>query len=100
MIRQPYQPNQPRTFEEAIGETMARHGLTRRAFVGGGAALAGAATLGGRPQRAAAQEAEFVFTYWGSPQEQEAVAQMCESFNEEHPNITVRPQYVPNEGYT
>src|SRR5829696_9102077 len=101
MNRRPYQPNQPRTFEEAIGETMARHGLSRRAFVGGGAALAGAAAFGaGRPRNVGAQEVELVFTYWGSPQEQEAVAQMCESFNGEHPNITVRPQYVPNEGYT
>ena len=101
MDRSAHRPNQPRTFEEAIGETMARHGLSRRAFVGGGAALAGAAAFGaGRPRSAGAQTAEFVFTYWGSPQEQEAVAQMCESFNEANPNIEVRPQYVPNEGYT
>ena len=101
MNRGTHQPNQPRTFEEAIGETLARHGLSRRAFVGGGAALAGAAAFGaGRPWSADAQTAEFVFTYWGSPQEQEAVAQMCESFNEANPNIEVRPQYVPNEGYT
>jgi len=44
--------------------------------------------------------AELVFTYWGSPQEQEAVKQMTEGFNEQNPGIEVRPQYVANDGYS
>jgi multiple sugar transport system substrate-binding protein len=89
------------------GEMMARthdplagRGLSRRRLLGTSAAAVGASVLTSRRFPVAAQDkVELVFTYWGSPQEQEAVAQMCESFNAEHPNIEVRPQYVPNEGY-
>jgi len=44
-------------------------------------------------------KAELVFTYWGSPQEQDAVKKMVENFNDQHDNISVKPQYVPNDGY-
>jgi len=75
--------------------------LSRRRLLGTSAAAAGAALLTSRGLPVAAQDkVELVFTYWGSPQEQEAVAQMCEDFNSQHPNIEVSPQYVPNEGYT
>jgi multiple sugar transport system substrate-binding protein len=83
-----------------LDASTADRGLTRRRLLGTSAAAAGAALLSSRGLPVAAQDpVELVFTYWGSPQEQEAVAQMCESFNEQHPNIQVRPQYVPNEGY-
>ncbi|MEA2586050.1 MAG: multiple sugar transport system substrate-binding protein [Thermomicrobiales bacterium] len=82
-------------------DALIEHGLSRRRLLGTTAAAAGAALLTSRGLPVAAQDkVELVFTYWGSPQEQEAVAQMCESFNEQHPNIEVRPQYVPNDGYT
>ena len=82
------------------GTPLIGRGLSRRRFLGASAGAAGAALLTSRGLPVAAQDkVELVFTYWGSPQEQEAVAQMCESFNEAHPNIEVRPQYVPNEGY-
>ncbi|MBA2758066.1 MAG: sugar ABC transporter substrate-binding protein [Chloroflexia bacterium] len=90
--------------------------VTRRRLLHGSAALAGsvagasvlgsAAASGGAIRRPAPfnlirqDPAELVFTYWGSPQEQEAVAQMTEGFNAEHPDITVRPQYVANDGYS
>jgi len=44
-------------------------------------------------------KAELVFTYWGSPQEQDAVKKMVENFNDQHDKISVKPQYVPNDGY-
>ncbi len=92
------------------------HGVSRRKVISGTAATVAGATVAGSAigQSAAAgshpnrvpsfninrqENAELVFTYWGSPQEQEAVAQMTEGFNEEHPDITVRPQYVANDGY-
>jgi len=82
-------------------DSLIDRGLSRRRLLGTSAAAAGAALLSARAIPALAQDkVELVFTYWGSPQEQEAVAQMCESFNKEHPKIEVRPQYVPNEGYT
>jgi len=102
MAKTPYRPRHARTLEDAMAPTIAKAGMTRRALVGGGAAVAGAAALGaGRPRAAGAQDAvEIVFTYWGSPQEQDAVAAMTESFNEQHENIQVKPQYIPNDGYT
>ena len=79
-------------------QNLSGRGLSRRQLLGTSAAAAGAAVVSSRGTPAAAQDkVELVFTYWGSPQEQEAVANMCESFNEAHPNIEVRPQYVPNE---
>ena len=44
-------------------------------------------------------KAELLFTYWGSPQEQEAVKNMVDDFNSKHDNITVKPQYISNTGY-
>lgn len=89
--------------------------LTRRRLLHGSAALAGGAAGAGLIGDAAASKgpirrpapfsinrqepAELVFTYWGSPEEQDAVANMTESFNEEHPNINVQPQYVALDGY-
>ena len=55
---------------------------------------------GSRSQPAEAQDAELTFQYWGSPQEQEAVGQMTEAFNEQNPGIVVRAQYAANDGYT
>ena len=46
------------------------------------------------------QNAELVFQYWGSPQEQTAVKDMVDGFNQQNPNIKVRAQYVALDGYT
>lgn len=89
--------------------------LSRRRLIHGSAAItggvAGASLIGDAAASVGAQRrpapfnilrqepAELVFTYWGSPQEQEAVAQMTEGFNEEHPDIHVKPQFVANDGY-
>lgn len=86
--------------------------VSRRKLLAGSAAAMGAAATArsisaaprpsaSRPLRSVTkqEEAELVFAYWGSPQEQEAVAEMTESFSEEHPDINVRPQFVPNDGY-
>lgn len=73
--------------------------LSRRRLLGTSAAATAALATRSVPRRTRAQAAELVFTYWGSPQEQEAVAQMTENFNAQTPNIVVRPQYIPNDGY-
>jgi multiple sugar transport system substrate-binding protein len=72
--------------------------FTRRQLVGGASAAVAAGMIG-RQAAVEAQDAELVFAYWGSPQEQEAVKVMTEDFNEQHPDINVRPQYIPNDGY-
>lgn len=82
--------------------------IDRRRLLGGTAAtVAGASVLqsvGAAAARPAPfnllrqDKAELVFTYWGSPQEQEAVKQMTEGFNEQHPGIEVRPQHI-GDGY-
>ena len=93
----------PATAFEAIMQSLDRAQLSRRKLLVGTAA-AGAAVVAGAaigPMSADAQDTtEIVFTYWGSPQEQDAVASMCDSFNEQNPTISVRAQYVPNDGYT
>lgn len=97
-----------------MGNPKTNSSFNRRKLISGTAAtVAGAAAaattgqaaaIGVHPKRAPfnilrQEPAELVFTYWGSPQEQEAVAQMTEGFNEEHPDINVQPQYVANDGY-
>jgi len=47
---------------------------------------------------ALAQNAELLFTYWGSPKEKTAIEQMIAAFNEGHPGIMVRGQHIPS-GY-
>lgn len=85
--------------------------LNRRRLLAGSAAAAGAALAGTTvsargtarnpaPFNVLRQDpAELVFAYWGSPQEQEAVKQMTESFNSQNPGIAVSPQYIANDGY-
>lgn len=86
--------------------------LNRRQLLAGsaaaavGTALAGGAASARGPIRNAApfnlvrqDPASLVFAYWGSPQEQEAVKQMTESFNSQNPGIAVNPQYIANDGY-
>jgi multiple sugar transport system substrate-binding protein len=107
-----------RTFGNSLPSATTLHSrIDRRRLLGGTATtLAGAAGAGVLGSGAASARepirnpapfsilrqdpAELVFTYWGSPQEQEAVRQMTEGFNEQHPGITVRPQYVANDGYS
>ena len=91
----------PATALESMLRSLERYQLSRRGLLAVGAA-AGAAALAGAaagPGAAAQDATEIVFTYWGSPQEQDAVASMCDSFNEQNPAIRVRAQYVPNDGY-
>ena len=93
-------PKSPGSAFEAMMQTLERHQLSRRGLLAGGAAAGAVALSGGIHAGAAQDTTELVFTYWGSPQEQDAVASMCDSFNEQNPNIQVRPQYIPNDGYT
>jgi multiple sugar transport system substrate-binding protein len=84
--------------------------LTRRSFIAGAAGTAAGLTVASRALGAPSSrfggvnpllqdKPEIVFTYWGSPQEQEAVKQMTEDFNDQADNIKVKPQYVNNDGY-
>src|SRR4051812_46598242 len=78
--------------QSTLRDSEITRGMSRRRLIGTSAAAAGAALLSTRGYHAAADDkVELVFTYWGSPQEQEAVANMCKSFNEQHDNIEVRP---------
>jgi len=85
--------------------------LSRRSLIAGAAGASaallatGSGVLGapsaryGNRQILLQDKTELVFTYWGSPQEQDAVKKMVEDFNSKHDNINVKPQYVPNDGY-
>lgn len=48
---------------------------------------------------ALAQEAELLFTFWGSPQEKAAVEQMVADFEAQYPDIQVQAQHIPNTTY-
>ncbi|HIM72882.1 MAG TPA: extracellular solute-binding protein [Alphaproteobacteria bacterium] len=50
--------------------------------------------------RLEAKPAELVFTCWGSPFERKAVEKVIQKFNQQHSNIRVRPQHIPNSNYT
>ena len=50
--------------------------------------------------RLEAKPAELVFTYWSSPFERQAVEKVVQKFNQQHANIRVRPQHIPNSNYT
>lgn len=43
-----------------------------------------------------AQNAELLFTFWGSPQEKAAVESMVADFMEQYPDIKVRTQHIPS----
>ncbi|CAA9362257.1 MAG: N-Acetyl-D-glucosamine ABC transport system, sugar-binding protein [uncultured Chloroflexia bacterium] len=47
----------------------------------------------------AQENAELLFTYWGSPQEKAAVESMVADFMEQHPDISVRAQHISNTTY-
>ena len=51
--------------------------------------------------RVEAKPIEFVFTCWGAPFERQAVKKVLQQFNQQDPNIRVRPQHVhiPNSNY-
>lgn len=42
------------------------------------------------------ENAELLFTFWGSPQEKAAVESMVADFTEQYPDITVRAQHIPS----
>ena len=50
--------------------------------------------------RLEAKPAELVFTYWGSPFERKAVEKVIQKFTQQHSNIRVHPQHIPNSNYT
>ena len=50
--------------------------------------------------RLEAKPVELIFTYWGSPFERQAVKKVIQQFNQQHPNIRVHPQHIPNSNYT
>jgi len=50
--------------------------------------------------RLEAKPVELVFTYWGSPFERKAVEKVVQQFNQQHANIRVRAQHIPNSNYT
>ena len=49
--------------------------------------------------RLEAKPVELMFTYWGSPFERKAVEKAVQKFNQQHANIRVRPQHIPNSNY-
>ena len=51
--------------------------------------------------RVEAKPIEFVFTCWGAPFERQAVKKVLQQFNQQDPNIRVRPQHIhiPNSNY-
>ncbi len=49
--------------------------------------------------RLEAKPAELVFTYWGSSFERQAVKKVIQQFNQQHANIRVRAQHIPNSNY-
>ena len=53
------------------------------------------ASLGVAVAQEIEENAELLFTYWGSPQEKDAVEGMIDDFMEAYPNITVRGQHIP-----
>ena len=50
--------------------------------------------------RLEAKPAKLFFTCWGSPFERKAVEKVIQKFNQQHSNIRVRPQHIPNSNYT
>lgn len=55
---------------------------------------------GSKPVEESAAPAEHVnltFMYWGSNDEKKAMEKMIDSFNESHPNITVKGEHVPGD---
>ena len=48
---------------------------------------------------ALAQNAELLFTFWGSPQEKAAIEEMVADFEAQYPDIRVRAQHIPNTTY-
>ena len=50
--------------------------------------------------RLEAKPVELIFTYWGSPFERQAVKKVIQQFNQQHANIRVRAQHIPNSNYT
>ena len=106
---EPLMTDETRTTSRSIA---ARSTITRRGLIaaaGSAALIAGAGAAGASgPKRSSRYQnvffnrqepVELTFQYWGSPQEQDAVKQMVDSFNEQNPGIAVRPQYVANDGY-
>ncbi len=62
-------------------------------------AFIGLCGLGTVKSQAIEENAELLFTFWGSPQEKAAVESMTADFMEEYPGITVRAQHIPNTTY-
>ena len=49
--------------------------------------------------RLEAKPAKLFFTCWGSPFEWKAVEKVIQQFNQQHSNIRVRSQHIPNSNY-
>lgn len=51
--------------------------------------------------RVEAKPIEFVFTCWGTPFERQVVKKVLQQFNQQDPNVRVRPQHIhiPNSNY-
>ena len=73
-------------------ETCLARGTLRRLLIGISLSCLGSVAL-------AQEKADLLFTYWGSPQEKTALESMVSDFNEQHPDINVRGQYIPNSTY-
>ena len=52
-------------------------------------------SLGSAVAQEIEEGAELLFTYWGSPQEKDAVEGMVEDFMEQYPGVTVKTQHIP-----
>jgi len=43
------------------------------------------------------EKVEFSFSFWGSTEEKDSYYKLIEDFNKLHPNITVKPMYIPDD---
>jgi multiple sugar transport system substrate-binding protein len=46
---------------------------------------------------ASKEKVEFTFSFWGSSEEKDSYYSLIEKFNKLHPNISVKPMYIPDD---
>ncbi|NHN32671.1 ABC transporter substrate-binding protein [Paenibacillus agricola] len=48
-------------------------------------------------QTASSEKVEFTFSFWGNTDEKESYNKLIEEYNKAHPNVTVKPMYIPDD---
>lgn len=61
--------------------------------------LALAVAIGAAGAMAAAERVQITFTYWGTPEMEQAFQKLIAEFEQEYPNISVNPIRVPSKYY-